>query len=202
MHFLKTVVAAMLPLTTVIHAVSVPDSLGDRIATLSPVERAYVDNLLRDPAASHLLVERQTDLTSALDQLLDLLTSLGQFLNTDFLNATHDVVINLNTLLADPFVGDTRGIIVQASGLLDSVSPLLDQITSINITDIVSSLSPLLSSDSITGIATLLTNAENLLTADFVSEVTSLINDVAPVSPIHPRVLFQRYLANLACTPS
>lgn len=189
MHFSKALVTALVPLTTVVHgAASVPmDSdaaVAQLAAALSPAERAYVESLLaRDSKTSNLLLERQTDLTSALSQLLDLLSSLGQFLNADFLNATHDVVVNLDSLLADPFVTDTRGIIDQASGLLSSVSPLLDTISSIDIGSIVSAISPLLSSDSINGIATLLTNAENLLTADFVSEVTGLINDVAPVSP-------------------
>lgn len=188
MQFFKLFVATLLPLATMASAAASPagSALGDS-TVLSAAERSYVEALLLKragmPSQTTSGIEaRQTDLTSALDQLLSLVSELGQFLNADFLNDTHSVVVNLADLLADPFVPDTRGIINDASGLLSSLSPLISQLSNIDIGGIISAIQPLLTSDAISGIGTLLTNAENLLTANFVSEVTGLINDVAPVS--------------------
>lgn len=186
MHFFKLVVTALLPLTPLVSAIAAPSPAANQAAgrVLTSVERAYVDSLLnvkRDAGEDRPLVESRQDLTSALGQLLSLISEIGQFLTPEFLNDTYSVVVNLADLLDDPFVSDTRGIITSASGLLGSLAPLLDQISSIDLGGIISAVSPLLTSDSINGISTLLTNAENLLTANFVSEITGLINDVAPV---------------------
>lgn len=198
MHFFKLFVAALMPLTTVF-AVSAANPRSNEASAaglhLSPMDRAVLDSLLNmkrsgmadavSADTNNMLSARQsTDISSELDQLLSIISELGQFLTADFLNDTYSVVVNLAALLADPFVSDTRGIITQASGLLTDLEPLLDTVTSINITGIVDAVSPLLTTSSVNGIATLLTNAENLLTANFVTEVTTVINDVAPVSPL------------------
>lgn len=200
MHFFKTLVMAILPMTPLVSAVaSTPlSAAGSQLAgrLLTPVEQAYIDALLNNVKRSPVgaedsstgggpLIESRQDLTSALDQLLSLISELGQFLTADFLNDTYSVVVNLAALLDDPFVSDTRGIIKSASGLLSSLTPLLNEVTNLDLGGLVSAVSPLLTNDSISGIATLLTNAENLLTANFVTEVTGLINEVAPVGAIH-----------------
>lgn len=196
MHFFNLLTTCLVPLTPFAAAVASPNAaetsqLAGRLLSLTPTEQAYVNSLLnvkRSESAAGPLEPRQ-DLTSALDQLLSVITELGQFLTADFLNDTYSVVVNLAALLDDPFVSDTRGIITSASGLLSSLAPLLDQLTNLDLGSVLSSVSPLLTNDSITGISTLLTNAENLLTANFVSEVSGLIDDVAPVSPAMPHVI-------------
>lgn len=188
MMLLRLIATAMVPLASLLGTVAGAANLyADKSAgrALTSVERAYVESLLNvkriDTPDSPKLEARQ-DITTDLSKLLDLIGSLGEFLTPAFLNDTYSVVVNLADLLADPFVSDTRGIITQASGLLTSLTPLLDEITSIDLGGIVTSISPLLTSDSINGISTLLTNAENLLTANFVTELTTLINAVAPVN--------------------
>lgn len=186
MHFFKVFVTALLPLTSFVSAIASPNPAPEQAPgrILTPIERAYVESLLnakRSEGGDHRPIEARQDLTTDLNQLLALISELGQFLSADFLNATYEVVVNLAALLDDPFVSDTRGIITQASSLLSSIEPLLSEITNLNLGSIVSSISPLLTNDSITGITTLLTNAENLLTANFVTEITNLINEVAPV---------------------
>lgn len=186
MQLLKLVVTAWLPLASVFSSVVAANPRADQSASrfAAPLERAFAETLIntKRSAATPPTIESRQDLTSDLSQLLSLISELGEFLNADFLNATYNVVVNLNGLLSDPFVSDTRGIITEASGLLTSLAPLISQITSIDIGGIFTAISPLLTTSSINGISTLLTNAENLLTADFVSETVGLINDVAPVS--------------------
>lgn len=184
----KHIVSAIVPLASLLGTVAgaaSPHANPSPGPVLTPMERAYVDSILNlkrgDPAGSPTLEARQ-DITTDLSKLLSLISSLGEFLTTEFLNDTYSVVVNLADLLADPFVSDTKGIISQASGLLTSLTPLLNEVTSIDLGGIVTAISPLLTTDSINGISTLLTNAENLLTANFVTETTTLINAVAPVN--------------------
>jgi len=198
----KHIYAAIVPLASLFGAVAGAASPhADLSRTLTPVERAYVDSVLNTKRSDHTAaspkLEARQDITTDLSKLLDLISSLGEFLTADFLNDTYSVVVNLADLLADPFVTDTRGIISQASGLLTSLTPLLDQVTSIDIGGIVSAISPLLTSDSINGISTLLTNAENLLTANFVTEITTLINAVAPVCCFFAFAIFTKFLTSI-----
>lgn len=201
MMLFKLIVTAIVPLASLFGTVAGAASpYADQSPgkALTPTERAYVESLLnlkRTETSTSPNIEARQDITTDLSKLLDLIGSLGEFLTADFLNDTYSVVVNLADLLADPFVSDTRGIISQASGLLSSLTPLLDQITSIDLGSIVTAISPLLTADSIKGISTLLTNAENLLTANFVTELTTLINAVAPVNCFFPvAVYFNRAL--------
>ncbi|KAH8881397.1 hypothetical protein GQ53DRAFT_773351 [Thozetella sp. PMI_491] len=180
MRFFQLLTAALVPVTMV-SATARPAVLSRDLGSFSALELL---NALesRDMALMPRseLAARQ-DLTSALGNLGDLLASLKQFLNAEFLNDTHAVVTNLADLLADPFVKETRSIIDSAGGLLSSLSPVIDALGKIDIGGLVSSLSSLLTTDSINGLKTLLANAELLLTKDFANQTRDLIAQVAPL---------------------
>jgi hypothetical protein len=129
------------------------------------------------------LVPRQS-ITDALTGLTDLLASLKQFLNKEFLDDTHTVVTNLAALLADPLPAQARSLVSEAGKLLTSVGPLLTVVGQIDLGGLVTSLKPLLELLGKADLAGLLNNAISLLSADFVKQVKQLIADVQPVSTL------------------
>jgi len=126
------------------------------------------------------LIEGLNRLFEQIGNFGDLFNAISKLLTDEFINALHDAMIYLSSLLAPPIWGQTREIITIAYPLLQLVSKLdleglISEIEGIDIKGIISALAPILKPATIELVVNLLTNAGNLLTSDNVDLINSLL---------------------------
>ena len=116
----------------------------------------------------------QLDLAGLLDAVKPLLTQ-------DTINDIIGLVKNGGNLLTPEFVNSTKTLIEEVGPLLGDISPLLKELTQLDLQGLLDAIKPLLTTDSVNAIVGLVKNAGDLLTPNFVNSTKTLIEDVGPL---------------------